>query len=445
MKVRFALALLQLVLLCNYAHAQDHPYINRKNHPEIGKPVYNFTIRDVRGYSKKEIKLHELKGQNIILDFWHKECVACIKSFPKMNQLQKKFKNEVKIILVGLEDETNRIRGMYDLLKEKYNLELTHAFDSLAFWNVCPSGAAPHLVWIDKNGIVQAVTSEARESDIQDFINGKKFVFKDVSYAAKLIPGSNGRKPLFIDGNGAEATDFLYRSIITQYKEGMPISGAYGSVERCLQRTGMVQGTFTLKRLYNLAYTGEYGWVVTDSLYGVVYPDFALEIKDSTDFMVDYNKFKGMYTYSLIVPPAKATVKRVMETMQRDLKTYFDYDVSVETRTMPCWKLVASEKAKQNIQFKPAGGAPGGEYDYTGFSLINYTMRGLMAALFLNANRNGPPVIDKTGIEGTFDFELKNVRLNEWDDVVKALKEKGFDLIKDEMPMKVIVVRDPKP
>lgn len=446
MKIRLTVTLLQVLLLTCYAHAQTYrAYINRKNHPDISKPVYNFTIKDVHEYPKKVIKLHELKGQNIILDFWHKECVACIQSFPKMNELQKKFKGDVKIILVGLEDETNRIRGMYDLLKSRYNLELTHAFDSLAFWNICPSGAAPHLVWIDKNGIVQAVTNQASENDIQDFVNGKKFVYKDYSYAAQMAPrGYDGMLPFLIDGNGGEATDFLYRSVLSEYKQGKPMAGTYGSIERSLTIAGMVQGTFALRYLYRLAYTGEYEWVVNDSLYGVVYPQMALEIKDSTAFMEDFNKSKGLYTYSLIVPPAKATVKHVMETMQRDLKTYFGYDATVETRNMPCWKLVASEKAKQAIKFKPAGSKPGGRYDYTGYELINTTMRGVMAATFLNAARFGAPVIDKTGIEGTFDFELSNVRLNVWDDVVKALKEKGFDLIKEEMPMKVIVVRDPK-
>lgn len=446
MKIRFTGLLLLVLLAGHCAWSQFyHPSRNTENHPAIGKPVYNFTIKDVRNYPQKEIRLQELKGQNIILDFWHKECVACIKSFPKMNALQKQFKDEVKIILVGLEDETGKIRGIYDLLKKRYNLDFIHAFDSSAFWSIVPGGGAPHLVWIDKEGIVRAVTNQASENDIRDFVSGKSFEFVDYSYAASSVPrGFNGKKPLLVDGNGGEANDFAYRSLMYPHTPDKTYIGHYGSVERSLQISGMLQGTYGMKFLYRLAYTGEYDWWMGHPVYGKVSPDIILEIKDSSRFVHDTNKFKNVYTYSLVVPPPKATVKHIMEIMQRDLKNYFGFDASLETRMMPYWRLEASESAKKKIKFKPEGSAPGGDFDYTGFNLINHTMLGLMQAMFGQCTRTGPPVIDKTGITGTFDFELKNVRLNEFDEVAKALKEKGFYLIKDEMPMKVIVIRDPK-
>ncbi len=34
-----------------------------------------------------------------------------------------------------------------------------------------------------------------------------------------------------------------------------------------------------------------------------------------------------------------------MEVMQRDLKNYFGYEVSEETRLMPCWKLTVVKEA----------------------------------------------------------------------------------------------------
>lgn len=442
MRTRITVMLIAALLLAGFVMAQRHPYVNRQHYPEIGKPIYNFTIKDVRNYPTKEIRLHDLKGRNIILDFWHKECVACIRSFPKMNELHKKFKNDVTIIIVGMEDNTNRIRDIYKTFQEKYNLEMVHAFDSMAFWNISQSGSAPKLIYIDKKGIVQAVTSSASEEQIAAFIKGEPFEFKNTSYSASLVRDYDNSKPYLVDGNGGDSDNFLYRSLLAKYERGMPWGGTSGTVERTLSYTNLLQGTFSLKRLYWLAYTGIEDWMYSDSSYGKVYPYPVLELKDTTEFILDPDNYKGYYWYSLRVPKAKANKKHVMETIQRDLKTYFDYDVSFETRSMPCWKLVASEKAKTAYLSKTTD-RKNAFYDYHGYNLVNITINSFIAATF-SATGTGYdiPIIDETGITGRIDIELKNITMNNWDAVVAAIREKGFDVIKSEHPMRVMVLRD---
>jgi peroxiredoxin len=54
----------------------------------LGKPAETFETKDVNG---KTIKLADLKGQVVVLDFWYRGCGWCVKAMPQMNQLADDF------------------------------------------------------------------------------------------------------------------------------------------------------------------------------------------------------------------------------------------------------------------------------------------------------------------------------------------------------------------
>ena len=127
--------------------------------------------------------------------------------------------------------------------------------------------------------------------------------------------------------------------------------------------------------------------------------------------------------------------------MQRDLKTYFGHEVSVETRKMPCWVLSATGKAKKDLRAKN----PGQEYsyakkDFAGAILTNAKMRNLI--VMLSRTQRSLPFIDETGIEGEIDIDI-NANVNVLDEMIESLRENGLILKKEKRPMKVVVIRDP--
>jgi peroxiredoxin len=54
----------------------------------MGKPAAEFEIAAIDG---KKVKLADLRGQVVVLDFWYRGCGWCIKAMPQMNQLADDF------------------------------------------------------------------------------------------------------------------------------------------------------------------------------------------------------------------------------------------------------------------------------------------------------------------------------------------------------------------
>lgn len=50
----------------------------------------------------KIIKLSDLKGKVVLLDFWYRGCLPCIKTIPKLIKLQEEFKDE--LVIIGIND-----------------------------------------------------------------------------------------------------------------------------------------------------------------------------------------------------------------------------------------------------------------------------------------------------------------------------------------------------
>jgi peroxiredoxin len=54
----------------------------------LGKPAAEFDTTDIDG---KKVKLADLKGQVVVLDFWYRGCGWCVKAMPQMNRLADDF------------------------------------------------------------------------------------------------------------------------------------------------------------------------------------------------------------------------------------------------------------------------------------------------------------------------------------------------------------------
>ncbi len=169
-----------------------------------------------------------------------------------------------------------------------------------------------------------------------------------------------------------------------------------------------------------------------------------MELADTTPFVYSSNSIANKYNYSLKVPVEKASAKFLQTAMQRDLMTYFGYDVSVETRFMPCWILKATADAKAKLATKTPGREDRNDYfdPHTGFSLHNSTIQGLIFILWgYTMNQRGGPIYDETGITGEIDLRIDTNILN-LEELRDAFKSQGLSLEKSSRKMKVVVIRD---
>ena len=102
--------------------------------------------------SNDSIRLSNLKGKVVLLEFWIKNCGYCIAAVPKLNALLEKYKGKkFQVIGINTLDTKDDINNFYKKNQPKfktvydYNGKVTTGYGVDAF---------PTIVLIDKNGVV---------------------------------------------------------------------------------------------------------------------------------------------------------------------------------------------------------------------------------------------------------------------------------------------------
>jgi thiol-disulfide isomerase/thioredoxin len=415
-----------------------------KDYPVEGKLCPGFVLTEVDYYIKEQLSLSDIKGKWLILDFWTTRCTACIKSFSKINQLQKEFKSEIQFLLVGKSDRkyNKNIRILYEKFRRHQDLDLTIAYDSQLFEQFGVQ-TVPHIVVVDKKGIVRAITygDEINKETLQALINDEKVLLEKKYNEFESIEETEVSlsKPLLINGNGGEDGDFLYRSLLMKWDDSIKpnVRTEIDNYidEGCFQGTGML-----LSWLYKYAYFGKNVWDFDDYFYGNYCQNPILEIEDSSFFKSDWGQEDELYNYSLIVPKAKATKEYLMKVMQNDLNSYFGYDVYLETRLVPCWKLIATAESKGKLQTK--GEAQSFKGDHAGYTMVNVPISKLLRSIWAT-NQQEPSFINATDITSNIDITMDAI-FSDLESIRSALRKNGLDLVKATKEMKVLVIKDPK-
>ncbi len=120
--------------------------------------------------AKGMVELSKLKGKVVYVDFWASWCTPCRKSFPWMNELHKKYKDQgLEVVAVNLD----KSREPIDVFLSKTPADFTIAYD--------PSGGAattykvtgmPSSYLIDRSGQLQTTHLGFRDKDKEE-IEGK--------------------------------------------------------------------------------------------------------------------------------------------------------------------------------------------------------------------------------------------------------------------------------
>ncbi|HWY35093.1 MAG TPA: TlpA disulfide reductase family protein, partial [Nitrosopumilaceae archaeon] len=207
------MSLITISLLSNDCMTQPIPS-EKTVYPVVGKLCPDFKLQNIKNYALKTALLKDFRGKWLILDFWTRYCSSCLLSMPKMDSLQKEFKDRLQIILVGYDEEF--ARTLYRQMKQKFNLNLPEAYDRELWEEKFIITSVPYILIIDDKGIIQGITTQITKSDIISFLKGGHpellkqpnsldFKTNEIKYTTK--------KPLFVNGNAGSDTTFLYRSV----------------------------------------------------------------------------------------------------------------------------------------------------------------------------------------------------------------------------------------
>ncbi len=403
--------------------------------PIIGKVCPDYTIHGVTKFSKSEVTISDFRGKFLILDFWGRNCITCIKSFPHINELQNEFKGDIQFMLIASNDKKwgSGVQEFFEKISDKYQLQIPSAYDSSLF-SLFNIETVPHVVVIDREGIIKAITysGNLNHANLQNLINDNTFHVK-----MKLNSSIDKDEDELTDQEElTNETQEIYQSTFSKWHPGEPRS-ITTKIDYPENEEGFRSNGISLVRLYKIAYWGKSDWKFEDSLYTQLWPHLIIKTNDSLLFKSDFNSGKGYYNYSLIIPKSKSSQANIQWAMQCDLKKYFSFQVSTEIKSMPCWELVTTDKwVKPEVK---SDRKPEMQLDYFGVSITNRSMDDLLKAIW-SYHQEQPPLINATGITGTIDLKL-NALMTDFNDIQKALNMNGLALIKSHRDMTVMIIR----
>ncbi|HLN64259.1 MAG TPA: TlpA disulfide reductase family protein [Symbiobacteriaceae bacterium] len=141
---------------------------NAPTQPTNAPIAREITAKDVN--TGEIVRLSELKGQIVLLNFWATWCGPCRQEMPHLDQLQKEMAGKVRVIALGA-DPREKPETLAAYAKDR-QLSLTVAHDGGAASQVYQAYGLPASVFIDKNGFIrQRVTGAMTLEQMKMFIS----------------------------------------------------------------------------------------------------------------------------------------------------------------------------------------------------------------------------------------------------------------------------------
>lgn len=399
---------------------------------KIGDKAPKYTFSTVLNPRDEKVSLSEYSGKLIIIDMWSTWCTSCIAGFPKMEELQAKFGNKLQVILANTypRDSKDKIISTLENLKKR-----TGFFPSLPISifdpilsGYFPHSGVPHIIWISPGSKIIGITlpSEVTEKNIRAVLNRDSVKLR----MKNDFPNYTQDQPLYVDGNGGNGSDYLFRSILTGFKAELgSFMGTTPDTDGKITRFYIIN--YPLLTLIQVAYHGTVNFERNKIL---------IETKDSSKIIVtgdDEIDNKNNYCYEISTPPI--TYDGMLEHIRNDISRMFQIVVKSEMRTTDCYIL----KANKNITKAYTKGAPS-KSDLERTTLKKYISNKPVSLLVTSLNTIlTKPIIDETGIKTNIDIELPfDYYSFDFEKMKHYLELKGFDLLQDKRSINVAVITD---
>lgn len=394
------------------------PYLNRGQVPvKAGERVPELVFKKLLNSKAKTIKLSQLRGKLVILDFWAAWCSNCIKKFNLLDSMQRQHADKLQVILVsgnGSRDGSEIIQAYLSKHRnaagEPFAMPAAYA-DTVAR-KYFPYTRIPHYVWIGKDGSCLAITnSEAvTEANIVAVLQGQQPALNNLA----LMEDFDFDKPLFTDGNAGDGGGLLARSTVSHYIPGMASLSRYWRNEALLT-TQYKMINLPLLDMLKKAYrtdvkTERIVFAVSDSMRQVLLPATAA------------GRIAGSYTYELICPPLLHA--KAMALVQQDMQRYFGLYAKTEKRPADCYLLSIDTALLQQRRSK-GGQAINKLYDAENRYLQNESLQALATWLDGVMSR---PVQLVASVPFAIDLRLPDTRAGDDAALVQALAAQGIIL-----------------
>lgn len=152
----------------------------------IKKVAQDFSLYNL---DNKMVNLSDFKGKVVVLDFWATWCGPCIRSFPGMQSVVNKYKNDedVEFLFINTSQKESDYKSIVSEFIKKNNYSFNVLFDEMTDWNkriatLYEVEALPTKIIIDRNGDIRFHSSgtSASEDDIMDDLSSRIELVKNL-------------------------------------------------------------------------------------------------------------------------------------------------------------------------------------------------------------------------------------------------------------------------
>lgn len=417
-----------LVFLCTLLKAQTIKPL------KIGDKVPDVYFAKMLNYSKQDGKLNNFKGKAIIIDLWFKECIPCISSMRHLDSLQTEFANDLQVLPVTWQPKTD-IEKFWKTNLDVKGLKLVLAVEDSIVKKLFPASSFPHQIWVNKAGIVVAITDgkNASRENVEKLIENKSIGLAekkdelDLSVRRAFNPDITIR----YEENKNKLMFYSYFSMYRKEFTGMTSSTA----DTINKKVRIIANNVSLNILYDFAYTN-------NALTTLHTPTRILRrdhnpVKSTVE---TYPDSTNRFCYDLIYQGT--STKGFSKYMIPDLDRVFGVKSREELMDILCYVISPNgNDTSFRIPINPSGGG----------QVQNSTLKRKM---YLRVNKNVPSWLERNvnqfskdlilfemGKERQINFEVK-WNLDDLDQMNEELVKYNLKIEKTVRKRKVIVLED---
>lgn len=387
-----------------------------------GDTIPGLTIKNLLYKEDDSIRISDLKGNLILLDFWATYCIPCVRNMKKLDSLQEQFVNDLKVIAITHEDR-KRVTDFFSRRKENHRISIVT--DDTVLTEMFPHTVVPHYAWIDREGMLLATTSveSVTAANISKVIAGESPDFVE----KRDIVNYDYGKPL-------ESDEILFRSVIAPYKPGLNAMGKIYFKSPVRNRMQAYNSSISL--LYALAFDQQIFFSERRLILEVNNPEKYIFPKDG---LVNEWRKKYAFCFDLIVDSNNAD--KLNKIMVSVLDQYFGVSGTLEWIDTTCYVLIRTSSCEK---FKSKGEKPEAYLTDESDNYLPKYLRNRSVSILVRAMLSMNKllyVIDESGIKGNVTIEF-SAPLDDIDGLNKDLSKYDLKIISTKRKVPFIVIKD---
>lgn len=440
MKLKYILSLVML-LMTAVTNAQQtntvqsnvskQPAINDQiKSLQVGDKVPDILIAKIINDKVRTARIADFKNQLLILDFWDTYCGACIEALPKLDAMQRKFGDKIKILAVTYQKE-ELVVDFFNKNRFLKGLKPPCVVEDDILRAYFKHKIISHEVWIH-NGVVKAITSPeyVNEKNIESILSGEKvnWPIKNDSY------DFDSKKRMF----SLNESDLYAKS--NRFQEFSGITGYRAGID---YKRGIAFDDDSLKHEYRISF---YNKSIVEAYKALLFQSdtvkrgfiltpgrLILQVKDPSKYV--YNSELGlkdawdsenMFCYEMMSTRLLKKTDRIKKVIQ-DLNFKLGLNARWEKRMVNCIVIYKANPAiDPDTVSKPKEPA------------IKIVVSGIPLMVF-DLSQQSPPALDETGYKGSIYLLPFN---GEKDALRKQLQRYGFDYKEENREIEVMVISE---